>query len=150
MDNTNYNSPNCHRNILLIQLCHWVIHHIKPLTRSFSIIIKDIVFILKRKFGQERDHWKDFKSPKFLMLIELMSFLPFHCSVNGVKLFQYWRLGFETFFFPLWWKFFWITLANVSCQDCLLVLYFLHLQTLISTIEFMDPSPRALLILEKF
>ena len=49
VDNIDCRPPNCHENLLLMQLWLWEVFEglitIMPLTRSFTIIIKDPIFI---------------------------------------------------------------------------------------------------------
>ena len=83
VDNTNCRPPNCHHNLLLMQLWLWEVfwRHstIKPLTRLFTIIIKNPLFVTRENSVKKgtigfmyTKHWADFKSPKLLMRIELM------------------------------------------------------------------------------
>ena len=68
---------------LLMKLWLWEVFRglitIKPLDRLFSIIIKDPHYLTSNNLVKKgiisvthTKHWLDFKSPKFLMLIELM------------------------------------------------------------------------------
>ena len=79
--NTNCRPPNFHHNILLMHLWEvfrWSIT-IKTLNWLFTVIIKGFLFVTNYNLVKKgiigvmhTKHWADFKSPKFLILIELM------------------------------------------------------------------------------
>ena len=105
----------------------WGFIMIMSLTRLFTIMIKDPLFVTSNYSVKKEIIGINIEQILyFLSFWCSLSFSPFLCSVNGTKLLQYWQKLSEKFLLHFDEDFAQQLFAIVWCQDCMLILYLLH------------------------